>query len=156
MRGPNVMLGYLRYDNPGVLQPPQSEVGAGWYETGDIVDIDEQGFVHILGRVKRFAKVAGEMISLEVVEKIALTASAQFQHAAATRPDAQRGEAIVLFTTDPGLTRERLQQAAQTLGSPEIAVPRKVLHVAAIPLLGTGKVNYGKLNDDARAAVAAA
>ena len=156
VRGPNVMLGYLRYDNPGVLQPPQSEVGAGWYETGDIVDIDEQGFVHILGRVKRFAKVAGEMISLEVVEKIALTASTQFQHAAATRPDAQRGEAIVLFTTDPGLTRERLQQAAQTLGSPEIAVPRKVLHVAAIPLLGTGKVNYGKLNDDARAAVAAA
>jgi acyl-[acyl-carrier-protein]-phospholipid O-acyltransferase/long-chain-fatty-acid--[acyl-carrier-protein] ligase len=107
--------------------------------------------VHILGRVKRFAKIAGEMISLEVVEKIAVAASPQFPHAAATRPDAQRGEAIVLFTTDPALTRERLQQAAQTLGSPEIAVPRRILQVAAIPLLGTGKVNYGKLNEDARA-----
>jgi acyl-[acyl-carrier-protein]-phospholipid O-acyltransferase/long-chain-fatty-acid--[acyl-carrier-protein] ligase len=151
VRGPNVMLGYLHYDNPGVLQPPQSEAGSGWYDTGDIVDIDEEGFVHILGRVKRFAKIAGEMISLEVVEKIAVAASPQFPHAAATRPDAQRGEAIVLFTTDPALTRERLQQAAQTLGSPELAVPRKILQVAAIPLLGTGKVNYGKLNEDARA-----
>ena len=152
VRGPNVMMGYLRYDKPGVLQPPQSEVGAGWYETGDIVDIDAEGFVHILGRVKRFAKVAGEMISLEVVEKIAVAASPQFQHAAGTRPDAQRGEAIVLFTTDPELTRERLQQAAQAQGAPEIAVARKITHVAAIPLLGTGKVNYGKLNEDARAA----
>src|SRR6185295_11529827 len=126
VRGPNVMLGYLHYENPGVLQPPQSEAGTGWYNTGDIVDIDDEGFVHILGRVKRFAKIAGVMISLEVVEKIAVTASPQFPHAAATRPDAQRGEAIVLFTTDPSLTRERLQQAAQTLGSPEIAVPRKI------------------------------
>jgi len=156
VRGPNVMMGYLRYDKPGVLQPPQSEVGPGWYETGDIVEIDTEGFVHILGRVKRFAKVAGEMISLEVVEKIAVAASPQFQHAAGTRPDAQRGEAIVLFTTDPELTREQLQQAAQAQGAPEIAIPRKVTHVAAIPLLGTGKVNYGKLNEDARAGMAIA
>ena len=151
LRGPNVMLGYLHYNNPGVLEPPKSELGPGWYETGDIVEIDADGFIHILGRVKRFAKVAGEMISLEVVEKIAVAASAGFQHAASSRPDAQRGETVVLFTTDPALTRERLQQSARTLGLPEIAVPRRVLCVPAIPLLGTGKVNHAKLKEDALA-----
>jgi acyl-[acyl-carrier-protein]-phospholipid O-acyltransferase/long-chain-fatty-acid--[acyl-carrier-protein] ligase len=151
LRGPNVMLGYLNYASPGVLEPPKSELGPGWYETGDIVEIDADGFLHILGRVKRFAKVAGEMISLEVVEKIAVAASSGFQHAASSRPDGQRGEAVVLFTTDPSLTRESLQQAARTLGLPEIAVPRKLLCVPAIPLLGTGKVNHAKLKEDALA-----
>ena len=80
------------------------------------MDIDDDGFIHILGRVKRFAKIAGEMISLEVVEKIAVAASPGFQHAASSRPDERRGEAIVLFTTDPSLTRERLQQAAHVAG----------------------------------------
>jgi len=155
LRGPNVMLGYLHYANPGVLEPPKSELGPGWYETGDIVDIDADGFLHILGRVKRFAKVAGEMISLEVVEKVAAAASPGFQHAASSRPDSQRGEAIVLFTTDPALNRERLQQAAQTLGVPEIALPRRLHTVSTIPLLGTGKVNHAKLKEDALAFSAA-
>jgi acyl-[acyl-carrier-protein]-phospholipid O-acyltransferase/long-chain-fatty-acid--[acyl-carrier-protein] ligase len=154
VRGPNVMLGYVYYENPGVLVPPHSELGAGWHETGDVVDIDEDGFVHILGRVKRFAKVAGEMISLEVVEKIAAAASSDYQHAASSRPDDRRGEVIVLFTTDPALTRERLQQAAQALGTSEIAVPREILNVREIPLLGTGKVNYVRLKEDARRAPA--
>jgi acyl-[acyl-carrier-protein]-phospholipid O-acyltransferase/long-chain-fatty-acid--[acyl-carrier-protein] ligase len=156
VRGPNVMLGYLYYENPGVLVPPRSELGPGWHETGDVVDIDDDGFVFILGRVKRFAKVAGEMISLEVVEKIAVTASPGFQHAASSRPDERRGEAIVLFTTDPALTRERLQQAAHVLGSSEIAVAREILNVQEIPLLGTGKVNYVRLKDDACRATAGA
>jgi len=151
LRGPNVMLGYLHYDKPGVLQPPKSELGPGWYETGDIVDIDADGFLHILGRVKRFAKIAGEMISLEVVEKIAVAASPGFLHAASSRPDGQRGEVLVLFTTDPSLNRESLQQAARTLGLPEIAVPRKLVLVSAIPLLGTGKVNHAKLKEEALA-----
>jgi acyl-[acyl-carrier-protein]-phospholipid O-acyltransferase/long-chain-fatty-acid--[acyl-carrier-protein] ligase len=151
LRGPNVMLGYLHYNNPGVIEPPKSELGPGWYETGDIVEIDADGFLFILGRVKRFAKVAGEMISLEVVEKIALEASPGLQHAASSRPDAQRGETVVLFTTDPALTRERLQQAARALGLPEIAVPRRLIRLPAIPLLGTGKVNHAKLKEDALA-----
>jgi acyl-[acyl-carrier-protein]-phospholipid O-acyltransferase/long-chain-fatty-acid--[acyl-carrier-protein] ligase len=149
VRGPNVMLGYLYYDNPGVLVPPQSQLGRGWYETGDVVEIDDDGFLHILGRMKRFAKVAGEMISLEVVEKIASAASPNFQHAASSRQDERRGEAIVLFTTDPGLTRERLQQAAHELGSTETAIAREIHAVPAIPLLGTGKVNYVQLKEDA-------
>jgi acyl-[acyl-carrier-protein]-phospholipid O-acyltransferase/long-chain-fatty-acid--[acyl-carrier-protein] ligase len=117
-------------------------LGAGWYNTGDVVEIDGDGFVTILGRVKRFAKVAGEMISLEVVEKIATAASPGAPHAASSQPDEQRGEAIVLFTTDPSLTRDRLQEASRAGGHPEIALPRKIVNVEALPLLGTGKVDY--------------
>src|ERR1700744_4545709 len=105
--GPNVMKGYLLHDRPGVIQPPAS-LRPGWYSTGDIVSVDEDDFVHIRGRVKRFAKIAGEMISLAVVEKIAAHAAPSFAHAASTRPDAAKGEAIVLFTTAPGLTRDLL------------------------------------------------
>ena len=138
VKGPNVMLGYYMYDNPGVLKAPEE----GWYSTGDIVDIEDGGFVRILGRVKRFAKIAGEMVSLETVEHIANTASPETQQAASTQADAQRGENIVLFTTNPALSREMLQTAAKTLGSPELAVPRKIVTVKALPLLGTGKTDY--------------
>ena len=141
VRGPNVMLGYYLYDNPGVLQAPAD----GWYSTGDIVDIDADGFVRILGRVKRFAKVAGEMVSLEAVEQIAHRAAPEGQHAASTQSDAQRGENIMLFTTDADLTREALQATARELGSPELAVPRKIILVKELPLLGTGKTDYVKL-----------
>ncbi|MBU0621045.1 MAG: bifunctional acyl-ACP--phospholipid O-acyltransferase/long-chain-fatty-acid--ACP ligase [Gammaproteobacteria bacterium] len=142
VRGPNVMSGYYRYDNPGVLQPPSSEAGEGWYETGDVVSVDEDGFVSIVGRVKRFAKVAGEMVSLEVVEKLATQASAAAMHGATTQTDGARGEAIVLFTTDAALTREALSAAARTLGIAEIAVPRRIQKVDTLPLLGTGKTDY--------------
>src|SRR5690606_6324855 len=91
VKGPNVMLGYYFFDKPGVLEATSSDLGPGWYNTGDIVEIDENGFVHILGRVKRFAKVAGEMVSLETVEQIANRASPEHQHAASTQIDAQRG-----------------------------------------------------------------
>jgi acyl-[acyl-carrier-protein]-phospholipid O-acyltransferase / long-chain-fatty-acid--[acyl-carrier-protein] ligase len=142
VRGPNVMSGYYRFDHPGQLQAPTSEAGDGWYETGDVVSIDSDGFVSIVGRVKRFAKVAGEMVSLEVVEKLATHASPAAMHGASSQTDGSRGEAIMLFTTDPALTREALIASAQALGIPEIAAPRKIQHVAALPLLGTGKTDY--------------
>ncbi|HEY5995005.1 MAG TPA: bifunctional acyl-ACP--phospholipid O-acyltransferase/long-chain-fatty-acid--ACP ligase [Gallionellaceae bacterium] len=145
VRGPNVMSGYYRFEAPGVLQPPASEAGEGWYETGDVVAMDDDGFISIVGRVKRFAKIAGEMVSLEVVEKLAAQASPGCMHGATARPDGARGEALVLFTTDPGLTREALGEAARTLGIPEIAVPRKIRQLDALPLLGTGKTDYVSL-----------
>lgn len=151
VRGPNLMSGYLKSDHPGMLQPPVSEAGPGWYDTGDVVEIDGEGFVHITGRVKRFAKVAGEMISLEVVEAIARQALPEAQHAATAVPDAARGEALVLFTTAPGLGREALQEAARALGHPELAVPRRIVNVDALPLLGTGKVDYVRLKQQAAA-----
>ncbi len=142
VRGPNVMSGYYRYEKPGEIEPPQSEMGVGWYNTGDIVNFDEDGFLKIVGRVKRFAKVAGEMVSLEVVEKMAVAASAGFAHAASSQADPQRGETIVLFTTDAGLSRDQLQVVAKDKGWPELALPRKIVRVDSLPLLGTGKLDY--------------
>ena len=155
VRGPNVMKGYFLFDQPGVVQPPQS-IGDGWYSTGDIVSIDDDGFVHIRGRIKRFAKIAGEMISLEVVEKLAAAAAPGCQHAATTRGDAAKGEALVLFTTAPQLMREQLLAAAKAAGVPELAVPRVIRGVAAIPLLGSGKTDYVRLKQMAEAPAEAA
>lgn len=138
VRGPNVMLGYYLFDNPGVLKPLVND----WYTTGDIVEIDIDGFVFIKGRVKRFAKVAGEMVSLETVENIANHASPQHQHAATTQADAQRGENILLYTTDNTLNREQLGSSAKELGSAELAIARKIIVVDELPLLGTGKTDY--------------
>ena len=142
VRGPNVMAGYLKADKPGVLQPPTSDAGPGWYETGDVVEFDDDGFVKIVGRVKRFAKIAGEMISLEVVEKLATASSPAKQHAVSSQPDPGKGEALVLFTTDDALSRELLAAKARELGMPELAVPRKIRKVDSLPLLGTGKIDY--------------
>ena len=148
VKGENVMMGYYLYDQPGVLQP----TAEGWYNTGDIVEIDAQGFIFIKGRVKRFAKVAGEMVSLEVVEKIACTAAPEFEHAASTQIDAGRGENIILFTTDASLKREDLQMVAKNIGSPEIAIARKIVFLEAIPVLGTGKTDYVTLKQMAETA----
>ena len=144
VKGPNVMKGYFLFDQPGKIVPPES-IGAGWYATGDIVEIDAMGFIHIRGRLKRFAKIAGEMVSLESVEKIAAEASPGFFHAASTRSDAAKGEALVLFTTAPDLQRDALQAAARTLGAPELAVPRSIVRLENIPLLGSGKTDYVSL-----------
>ena len=153
VKGPNVMKGYFLFDQPGVIQPPQSK-GAGWYSTGDIVVRDDEGFIHIRGRLKRFAKIAGEMVSLEVVEKLATLAAPGFAHAASTRADAAKGEALVLFTSAPELLREQLLAAAKATGSPELAVPRVIRQVDAIPLLGSGKTDYVSLKRMAEATVA--
>ena len=156
VRGPNVMRGYYLYERPGELQPPRSEVGEGWYNTGDVVDMDDDGYLTIHGRVKRFAKIAGEMISLEVVERIAIHASPGQQHAAALELVSQTGESTVLFTTDPRLDRIALQKAARELGAQDLAVARRVVHVSTLPLLGSGKTDYVKLKSIADAANAAA
>jgi acyl-[acyl-carrier-protein]-phospholipid O-acyltransferase/long-chain-fatty-acid--[acyl-carrier-protein] ligase len=132
------MAGYYRGTAPGVLEP----VPDGWYDTGDIVSIDHDGFVTIQGRAKRFAKIAGEMVSLAAVEDLAARASPVFRHAAIARPDARKGEAVVLISEDPGLTRTDLVRTASEAGLPEIMLPRDVLSGRAIPVLGTGKTDY--------------
>jgi acyl-[acyl-carrier-protein]-phospholipid O-acyltransferase/long-chain-fatty-acid--[acyl-carrier-protein] ligase len=144
VRGPNVMLGYLRAENPGVLDPPQD----GWYDTGDIVQIDAEGFVTIKGRAKRFAKVAGEIVPLGVIEDLVSRLWPSAMHVVVTVPDAKRGEQLVLITEQTDATRAQLAAAAREAGLPEIFVPRSIAHVAAVPILGTGKIDYvsaGKL-----------
>jgi len=146
VRGPNLMQGYLFYDAPGVMQAPRSEVGAGWYNTGDVVSVDADGFVTVHGRVKRFAKIAGEMVSLERVEFIAYHASPGYKHAAVVEMT-RTGESTVLLTTDPALDRIALQQAARQISAQELAVARRVVKVDNLPLLGTGKVDYVTLKE---------
>jgi acyl-[acyl-carrier-protein]-phospholipid O-acyltransferase / long-chain-fatty-acid--[acyl-carrier-protein] ligase len=142
VRSPNLMKGYYFYEQPSVIQPPRSEVGTGWYNTGDIVDVDDEGYVTILGRVKRFAKIAGEMVSLELVERIAYEAAPAYKHAATVEQIAGRGESTVLFTTDPQLDRIALQKAARRLGAQDLAVGRRIIRVPYLPLLGSGKTDY--------------
>jgi len=142
VKGANIMTGYLLHDNPGVLQPPQSDVGEGWYDTGDIVDIDDNGFITICGRAKRFAKVGGEMISLTTVESLASSVWKSAMHAALSAPDEKKGEQIILLTTEKDAQRSDFVAAVKAKGQSELNVPRKIFHVAEIPVLGTGKTDY--------------
>jgi acyl-[acyl-carrier-protein]-phospholipid O-acyltransferase/long-chain-fatty-acid--[acyl-carrier-protein] ligase len=138
LRGPNVMSGYLRPEEPGIVSPPQE----GWHDTGDIVRIDDEGFVTIVGRAKRFAKLAGEMVSLAVAERIAVAAYPDHRHAVVALLDSRRGERLVLVSEAPEVRREPLIEAAHREVLPEIAIPRDVVRVASLPLLGSGKTDY--------------
>lgn len=137
VRGPNVMLGYLKADNPGVLEPPAE----GWHDTGDIVTIDAQGFVAIKGRAKRFAKIGGEMISFAAVETLAAELWPDALSAVASVPDARKGERLVLITQRKDATRAALQTYAKSKGASDLMVPAEVVVVGHVPVLGTGKID---------------
>jgi acyl-[acyl-carrier-protein]-phospholipid O-acyltransferase / long-chain-fatty-acid--[acyl-carrier-protein] ligase len=118
------------------------ELEDGWHDTGDVVSIDTEGFVSIIGRVKRFAKIGGEMVSLNQVEGFASAVWPEHRHAAVSLPDARKGERVVLLSDAPDADYGKILEWAQRNGAPEIAVPRKVLKVSEIPVLGTGKTDY--------------
>jgi len=144
VRGPNVMLGYVRAENGGVIEPPPE----GWHDTGDIVTIDGQGFVAIKGRAKRFAKIGGEMISLAAVEMLAAELWPDALSAAAAVPDLRKGERIVLFTERSTARRADFQAFAKSKGTSDLMIPSDVTVLAQIPVLGAGKVDnvaVGKL-----------
>ena len=147
IRGPNVMAGYLLASAPGLLQPP----GEGWHDTGDIVTIDEAGFVTIRGRAKRFAKIGGEMVSLPAVEGYAAAVWPGAEHAVVTRPDPKKGEQLVLFTSAEAPDAKALQEWARASGVTELMVPRDIRRVEALPVLGTGKIDYVTLGEWAKA-----
>ena len=139
VRGPNVMLGYLRTTAPGVIEPPPE----GWYDTGDICTVDAERFVTIVARAKRFAKIAGEMVSMPAAEALAAGLWPDAAHAVVAVPDSRKGEALVLLTTRADATPAALLAHARAKGAAEIAVPRTIQVVEKLPLLGTGKVDYG-------------
>jgi acyl-[acyl-carrier-protein]-phospholipid O-acyltransferase/long-chain-fatty-acid--[acyl-carrier-protein] ligase len=138
VRGPNVMLGYLRAENPGVLE----RLPEGWHDTGDIVAIDAAGFITIKGRAKRFAKIAGEMVSLSVVEAMAAALWPQAMSVAVSLPDQRKGERIVLLTTQKDAARGAMQRQVKAAGVSELAVPADICVVDKVPLLGSGKTDY--------------
>jgi acyl-[acyl-carrier-protein]-phospholipid O-acyltransferase/long-chain-fatty-acid--[acyl-carrier-protein] ligase len=138
VKGPNVMLGYFKADKPGVIQPPDE----GWYDTGDIVAVDEDGYVTIKGRTKRFAKIGGEMVSLTAVEASIGRLWPDQKHAVVNIPDAKKGEQIVLLTEKADASRDELVRHLRGEKMSELAVPRRIMVVAALPVLGTGKADY--------------
>jgi acyl-[acyl-carrier-protein]-phospholipid O-acyltransferase/long-chain-fatty-acid--[acyl-carrier-protein] ligase len=138
VRGPNVMLGYLRPEAPGRIEPPPG----GWHDTGDVVSVDEDGFIAIKGRLKRFAKIGGESVSLAVVESCASALWPDHGHAAITVPDGRKGEQIVLVTTNRDANRHDIVGWAHNHGVSELAIPRRIVVVDEIPVLGTGKTDY--------------
>lgn len=139
--GPNVMSGYIFSDEPGVVKPPEQ----GRHDTGDVVTIDEHGFVRIVGRVKRFAKVAGEMVPLSRVEDELSVLAGEEPSAVVALPDEGRGEKIVWITQVKGVTRDQILERIKESGLPELWAPREVMEVDEVPLLPTGKVDYPKL-----------
>ncbi len=146
VNGPNIMLGYYKDDHPGIIQPPED----GWHDTGDIVDIDAEGYIRILGRAKRFAKIAGEMVSLGVVENMAAALWPDHPSAVVALPDERKGEQLVLLTTAPEANRSALSAYANENNIPALAVPAQVFSVDSIPVLGTGKTDYPAILEKAK------
>ncbi len=138
VRGPNIMLGYLRPEKPGEILPPPD----GWHDTGDVVAFDADGYLAIKGRLKRYAKIGGETVSLTAVENCANAVWPDHAHAAVAIPDGRKGEQIVLVTTYPDANRAQLLAWMQHHGVPELAAPRNFKAVHEIPVLGTGKTDY--------------
>lgn len=153
VRGPNVMRGYLNPDANAKFQAL-----GGWYDTGDMVKVDDEGFVHILGRLKRFAKISGEMVSLTAVEDALAGA---FPHlglkceiAVIAVPDEDKGEKLIAVTDQPKLTLEDIRGVIRSKGMTNLCVPREVMVVREIPKLGTGKVNHRELQSRLKATAA--
>ncbi len=130
------MAGYL--NETGGVEPPEG----GWHNTGDVVEIDGDGCVRIKGRVKRFAKIGGEMVSLTAAEELAASVWPDARHAVISLPDPKKGERLVLVTDRLDASVPPLVAHAQTVGAPELAVPRKIVRVPEVPVLGTGKTDY--------------
>ncbi|WP_374659327.1 AMP-binding protein [Phenylobacterium sp.] len=146
VRGPNVMSGYL---TEAGLEPPPG----GWHDTGDVVDITDDNWIKILGRVKRFAKVGGEMVSLTAAEDIATAVWPDSRHAVIAMPDPKKGERLILVTDRRDADTGPLLSHAQTIGAPELAVPKKIIRVPEVPVLGTGKTDYVAITRMAEAEV---
>lgn len=142
VKGPNVMLGYLLAESDGEIQAPESDRGPGWYDTGDIARVDDDGYFYILGRAKRFAKIGGEMISLTVVEELATQTWPGFNHAAVSLPDDRKGEKIILITDNKDALRKHFQVQVKKEKYGELYLPKKILLAEELPVLATGKIDY--------------
>ena len=141
VKGPNIMMGYIMPDNPGVLVPLEG----GWYHTGDVVDIDEIGFVFIKDRIKRFAKIGGEMVSLNAVDEMVRNAyarsGAEYSYGVVSVPHESKGEQIVLVTNNKDVTQDGLHSFIRSNGMSELYLPRIILYHDSLPVFATGKAD---------------
>lgn len=144
IKGPNVMLGYMD-GHSGIKAPFHQKYGHGWYNTGDVVEIDQDGYCTIIDRNKRFAKVAGEMISMAKIEQIVSLMDPDKRHAAVFVQDESRGEIVVLFTTSETITKEKIVSVINEKDISRLYIPKIVVYIEDIPALPTGKIDYKKL-----------
>lgn len=143
VKGPNIMLGYITEKRPDQLLAPPD----GYHNTGDIAEIDNNGFLKILGRVKRFAKVGGEMVSLSIVEDLVNKNWNDYQNAVVSI-HSNKGEKITLFTTNKHLLRTDLVKCFKNNGLPEIYIPKQIFYIKKLPTIGSGKTDYLKLQTE--------
>ncbi|GLS22884.1 acyl-[ACP]--phospholipid O-acyltransferase [Labrys miyagiensis] len=141
VRGPNVMQGYLKAELPGQLQPPEE----GWHDTGDIVNIDPQGFITIKGRAKRFAKIGGEMVSLAGVESLLADLWPDTPVAVLAAPDPRKGERLVLITTKKDANRSDVIAHLKYKHAADLMTPSEIMVIDTMPVMGTGKTDYVSL-----------
>lgn len=140
VKGKNIMKGYLK---EGDLISPED----GWYDTGDIVSVDEDGFVKILGRAKRFAKIGGEMVSLTAVEEVLQEKYPENKIVVIALSDPKKGEQLVMATDREHVDAKELLQYFREKQYSELWIPKKIMENFEIPLLGTGKTDYVKLRE---------
>jgi acyl-[acyl-carrier-protein]-phospholipid O-acyltransferase/long-chain-fatty-acid--[acyl-carrier-protein] ligase len=138
LRGPNVMQGYINANKPGALISPNN----GWHDTGDIVTMNADGFITIAGRAKRFAKIAGEMVSLTAVEGIAASVWPEVLNAALSKSCPKKGEQVVLFCEDKTANKAAYIKKIQEQGHSELLVPQVIYSGVKIPVLSSGKIDY--------------
>ena len=135
VKGPNSMEGYLLHGKGFV---PAEE----WYNCGDVVTVDKDGFISIKSRLKRFAKISGEMISLDAVEKVAEGCFATDKNAAVNISDTKKGEKIILYTLHQDATKQLLREYISHNGQSMLVMPTTLRVVDKLPLLGSGKIDY--------------
>ena len=147
VKGPNLMLGYLHA--PGKTA---EVIRDGWYVTGDIAKLDEDGFIYITDRLSRFSKIGGEMVPHIRVEDAINAALGEIASAVTAVPDESKGERLMAFYVSATLTPELLWERLTETDLPRLWIPKRdsLLPIEAIPTLGTGKVDLRRIKELAR------
>ena len=146
IRGANVFMGYLDAEQTAKALTPD-----GWYRTGDLARLDDDGFLHLAGRLSRFSKIGGEMVPHGTVEEalrkvMGLTDAVELKVAVASTADPVKGEQLVVLLVDD-VDVEAIRAALAAEGLANLWIPKVFKKVPGIPILGTGKLDLHKLRE---------
>ena len=138
VKGPNVMLGYL--NQPALTREAMRD---GWYVTGDIAAVDEDGFIRITDRLSRFSKIGGEMVPHVRVEEVINSILGSASSVVTSVPDSQRGEKLIALYCQNGMTKEELWQRLNDSDLPKLWIPKRedLFAIDSLPVLGSGKID---------------